>query len=272
MKIRKIVFIIFLALFGVGILFTIIYYLTAPERYNFLVIGSDQRGDERARSDVLMLISIPKSFRKPVSITTIPRDSLIEHPQYGMQKITHFYALGERTEGKLLGNVVLTQSVVSELLDIKIHGTFEVTFEGFKNIVDYFNGVDTSYGHLNGEEALAVVRDRYRPGGDFARTTDQREIFESLASKVRSYSAFKHIYAYIQLHDFSRIRWSKWQVGHFAVAFVLGHLWTRSIGEIHEEALPGAGDYVYTPAFGKELYYWVLDDAGVQAIIEKYLH
>ncbi|OGY85270.1 MAG: hypothetical protein A3F54_00175 [Candidatus Kerfeldbacteria bacterium RIFCSPHIGHO2_12_FULL_48_17] len=264
-------------LFGSGIglggilLLAAVLYLTAPARYNFLVIGSDQRGEERARSDVLMLISVPKTGKKPITVVTIPRDSLIEQPEYGMQKITHFYAFGERTDSELFGNTALTTSVVEELLDVHVDGTFEVTFDGFKNIVDKLGGVDISSGHLNGEEALAVVRDRYREGGDFARTDDQREILLSLVGKVKSYTDFKNIYAYIQLQSLSRIRWSKFAVGHFGYGFVLGHKFHFSTADIHEEVLAGAGDYVYTPEFGKELYYWVLDQAALEKLKEDYL-
>ena len=54
-----------------------IMYLLAPERYNILIVGCDRRGEERARSDVMMVFSIPKDSSKPTSLITIPRDSRV---------------------------------------------------------------------------------------------------------------------------------------------------------------------------------------------------
>lgn len=267
---------IFWLLFGV-VLFVVIFftalYVSVPKMYHFLVIGSDQRGEERARSDVLMLLTIPKNSTKPVSLITIPRDTLIQDSQYGMQKITHFYAFGERTESDVFGNTALTQDRVENLLGIKIAGTFEVTFDGFKNIVDEVGGVDTSAGHLNGEQALEIVRDRYREGGDLARAEDQREILLSLAGKMKGYDALKHMYAYVQLSTFSRIRWSKYDFIQFVLAHGLSRLFhfDFSYPHVEEIVLPGTGQYIYTPDFGKELYYWVLDDKSFDEIEQKYL-
>lgn len=264
-------------LFFGAILFVVVFcaavYISTPKQYHFLVIGSDQRGEERARSDVLMVLTLSKKNNGPVSLITIPRDTLIEDTQYGMQKITHFYAFGERTDSDIFGNTDLTKQKVEELLDVKIAGTFEVTFEGFKNIVDELGGVDTSQGHLNGEQALEIVRDRYREGGDLARAEDQREILLSLTNKLKGYDSLRHIYAYVQLSTFSRIRWSKYDFAQFVFAHGLSRLvrFNFSYPHVEEIVLPGTGQYIYTPEFGKELYYWVLDEVGLKGIQEKYL-
>ena len=113
-------------------------YLVQPRYYRVLVIGSDQRDTERARSDVLMVVNIPKSDADPFSMVMIPRDTKIEHDEYGLEKITHFYAKWE--EDEYLGNQELTRSVVEDLLGVKMHGSVEVTFDSFIEIVDLVGG------------------------------------------------------------------------------------------------------------------------------------
>jgi hypothetical protein len=38
------------------------------------------------------------------------------------------------------------------------------------------------------------------------------------------------------------------------------------IGEIEEAELPGSGGRIYTPDFGKELYYWIPDTTAIETL------
>ena len=90
-------------------LIVVVAYLLTPDYYKVLVIGSDQRETERSRSDVLMVIAVPKSSKNSMNIVMVPRDTKIEHEEWGLQKITHLYFLGERTDSEVLGNLDSTQ-------------------------------------------------------------------------------------------------------------------------------------------------------------------
>lgn len=259
-----------LCLLFIGVTCTIGYF-AAPLRFNILLVGSDQRGTERARSDVLLLASIPKTKKDPIVFLTIPRDTKIEDPEYGLQKITHFYAFGERDEDTELGNVNLTQEVLERELDIHIHASAEVTFLSFEKLIDDLGGVAVSSGTLSGEEALSIVRDRYREGGDFARAADQREIVQALAKKIISREKFQEVLSFFQFNPQARIHYSKGQVWHFIGAFVIGHIGHLGLTNTHEEVLPGVGTRIYTPEFGKELYYYELDPEATTQLLDMYI-
>lgn len=244
-----------------------------PKRYNMLVIGSDQRGEERGRSDVLMVVSLSKSPKDAISVVTIPRDTRVDVDGFGMQKITHAYALGERDdENSVLGNASLTRKTVEDLLDINIDGTLEVTFKGFSNIIDSLGGIQTeSMGHLDGEEALAIVRDRYREGGDFARTEDQREIIVQTIRTVRSQNAFSSVLKLLEEGTESRITLSKTKFALFAAYAVVRRGGNVSLEGVHNDVVPGRGESLYTPEFGKALYYWVPDEAKTREMVDQWL-
>lgn len=246
-------------------------YVTQPKYFKVLIIGSDQRGTEHARSDVLMIVAIPKSSKNTFSMTMIPRDTKIDHPEKGLQKITHFYAMWEDTD-EYLGNQKLTQEVVEDVLGVNVDGTVEVTFDSFTEIVDLLGGVDTSNGHLDGAEAQEVVHNRYnKAGGDFGRGVAQREILRNLLSRMKTPTNAQAVRDYFAKTDRARLHISLRKAAMFGAAYVIGHRGDLSLGEVEEVVIPGAGQRIYTPDFGKELYYWVLDEAGTKETVETYL-
>ncbi len=264
----RLVIVLVLAVCGVAAFL----YFTAPERFNLLVVGSDQRGEERARSDVLFIFSVPKDPRKRVAIITIPRDSRVEIPEYGLDKITHAYAYGEREEGSKLGNRTLTKQVIQDVLKVHIDATVEVTFQSFVRIVDALGGVELAEaGHLDGEDALARVRDRYRPGGDFARSNDQRELFRALVSKMKEKKSIDTIWKLVQEDEQIRIDLPRWPLARFGFAYALARFGRVGLGDVYDEALPGKGETLYAPAFKQNLYFWILDEQKTDELAATYL-
>lgn len=267
----KAIFWIIIIIIILAIAVAVFIYLVAPGRLNILVIGSDQRSEERGRSDVLIVFSIPKGPRGPVTLLSIPRDTLVPIEGHEQDKITHAYAYGDREENSILGNVELTQQTVEDFLNIPIHGTVDVTFKGFEEIIDLEGGVSVSTGNLNGEEALKIVRDRFRAGGDFARADDQREIFLSLFSKMKNPKAMKEVYDYFQTSDHGRIRLNKPSFFAFGAATFVRRLGNLELGQVTEQVIPGKGESRYSPAYGKNLYYWVPDLAATEELVHEYL-
>ncbi|MFA6027454.1 MAG: LCP family protein [Patescibacteria group bacterium] len=250
-------------------------YLFAPSRYNILVIGSDQRAEglkegdatvTRGRSDVLMVVSVPKSYKEKISIVMIPRDSKIDDDDYGVQKITHYYAMEERYESDTLGNLPLTQKKVETLLNKRMNATFEVTFSGFADIITLLDGVDTASGHLNADDAVELVRNRYsQKNGDFGRAAEQREIIKGAMIKIKQMSYAKKVYEYINTAPDARLKWDRAATYAFGLAFLMGHIGHLDIGEIEEVELPGQGMRY------NGLYYWELDQEKVEEIVKEYL-
>jgi anionic cell wall polymer biosynthesis LytR-Cps2A-Psr (LCP) family protein len=261
------ILIVFLAII---LVFGLVYFLT-PDRLNILVVGSDQRGEERARSDVLMVFSIPKSPAKKTSLITIPRDSRVDIPDYGLDKITHAYVYGEREKGTILGNISLTEKTVESFLDIPMHGSLEFTFESFKEIVDMVGGVWTKDGYYDGEKALNLVRNRYRPGGDFARTEDQREIVTAMLTKMKDKDTALAVYNYLSESKKARIKIDKIKTTIFGAVTFLRRFGQLSLGEIKTAFIPGHGETIYSKKFGANLYYWVVNEGEKEKLIEEAL-
>lgn len=262
--ILPLIIIIPILLFGV-------VYLLAPDRYNILIVGCDRRGEERARSDVMMVFSIPKSPKKPTSLITIPRDSRVDIPGHGLDKITHAYIYGDLTDKSNIGNIELTQETIEKFLGIKINGTVEFTFESFKDVVDMVGGVWTDDGYYDGEKALAQVRDRYRAGGDFARTDDQRKVFRAVLSQMKNKDTAQKVYNYLKGSNNAEINIDFVRAGMFGAATFVRRFGRLSLGEIKTDFVPGHGETLYAENFGQNLYFWVIDEDGKDKLVEEYL-
>src|SRR5207244_5807054 len=156
------------------------YPLTSTN--NILVLGSDRRQKNSkephantsgpSRSDSIMLIRTGGGHAARLSI---PRDTVVEIPGHGMQKINAAYAFG---------GPALSVSVIKRYLGIPINHLVEVNFEDLPQLVDAMGGVDYTgdcivarldggFGnggytlrlakgthHLDGKAALALARAR----------------------------------------------------------------------------------------------------------------
>lgn len=269
----KLVLSIIIVLICTTFLVFVFFYLTAPSNFNALVIGSDQRGDERARSDVMFVVSIPKSGDKQPVFLSVPRDTKVDDKEYGLQKMTHFYAMGDRTDpNKKLGNRTLTQEKVEDLLDIKVDATLEVTFDSFQEIIDSVDGVSLEGKDATGSQALARIRDRFTEGrSDFDRQANEREVFRGILTKVKSPKKARALYDYFQSSDKANLEFDKVKLARFAFGAGIARRGDVGIGEMKELEIPGKGEKIYTPSFGKALYYWVVDEPELKKIVDENL-
>jgi LCP family protein required for cell wall assembly len=190
------------------------YPLTSPN--NILVLGSDRRpkGSKEpgantsgpSRSDTIMLIRTGGGHSARLSI---PRDTVVEIPGHGLQKINAAYAFG---------GPALSIEVVEELLHIPINHLVEVNFENFPQLIDAMGGVDYTGGcivanldggfrnggftlrlpkgthRLDGKQALALARTRENlcaPNEtDIQREEHQQALFNDMKSRLASPSSF----------------------------------------------------------------------------------
>ena len=166
---------------------------------NILVLGSDSRisaGDPQQwqagaqRTDAMMLIQI-SGDRQDMSVMSIPRDSWVNVPGHGLNKINAAYSFG---------GPGLTIQTVEELTGVHIHHFAIADFESFKTLTDEIGGVtldlkteqtlagtDFPAGpqHLNGEQALDYARERKSlPGGDFDRVRRQQAWMKAILSQA----------------------------------------------------------------------------------------
>jgi LCP family protein required for cell wall assembly len=188
--------------------------LTSPN--NILVLGSDrrQKGSKEpgantsgpSRSDTIMLIRTGGGRSARLSI---PRDTVVEIPGHGLQKINAAYAFG---------GPALSISTVERYLNIPINHLVEVNFENFPQLIDAMGGVDYTGGcivseisggsrnggftlrlskgthRLNGKQALALARTRKNECApnetDLQRAEHQQALFTDMKSRLLSPSSF----------------------------------------------------------------------------------
>ncbi|SHJ40908.1 transcriptional attenuator, LytR family [Tessaracoccus bendigoensis DSM 12906] len=159
---------------------------------NFVLMGSDHRGTERGRSDVLQLLHI-SGDRKQVFLMSIPRDSWVPIPGHSDAKINAAYSWG---------GAALAVETLESLLDVPMDHTAIIDFEGFVNVIDALGGVTVNNREastagdlqfpkgeitLDGNEALIYVRQRKNlSDGDFGRATRQRDVIKAVVEKLTS--------------------------------------------------------------------------------------
>ncbi len=161
---------------------------------NTLFLGIDE-----ARSDTMIVASYNKENQK-ITLLSIPRDTRVEIPRYGFDKIN---AAAAKKEG-----TALAMETVGKLLDIPIHHYVKVTFKGAERIVDILGGVTVKVPpgvdyddpaqnlsihlkpgvqQLNGKDAVKFAR--FRSGyadQDLGRIKAQQELIKAFIDKLIS--------------------------------------------------------------------------------------
>ncbi|MCT1904443.1 LCP family protein [Oceanobacillus sojae] len=161
---------------------------------NVLMIGSDTRGEGRGLSDTIMIAHYNQDTHD-MKLASIMRDTYVEIPGHGMQKINAAFAF----DGPELLRQTLKQN-----FDIDLNYYAVVDFEGFSKIADIIapNGIEVDVPHqmsegigmtlepgeqvLNGDELLGYVRFRKDADGDYGRVQRQQEVITKLKDEVMS--------------------------------------------------------------------------------------
>src|SRR3954463_913447 len=168
----------------------------------FLLVGSDTRAHPAAgetpdgRSDAIIIARF-SADRTHAQLISIPRDSWVDIPGRGRNKINASYAFG--------GPSLLIQTI-EQLTRVRIDHYLAIDFDGLIQVTDDLGGVDvvladtTSNGpytfpaganHLNGDQARWYLGQRYGlAGGDFDRVKRQQQYLRSMFSKLFSANTF----------------------------------------------------------------------------------
>lgn len=172
----------------------------------YLLVGSDsregltaeQRKDlgtgqaEGRRTDTILLLHTGSG---PNLLLSVPRDSIVDVPGYGSDKINAAYAYG--------GPELLVETLESET-GIRIDNYVEIGFGGFVNVIDAVGGIeicprepiqdplaalDIEQGcqAVDGKTALGYARSRKTSAlGDIDRARRQREVVSAVGSAALS--------------------------------------------------------------------------------------
>jgi len=184
---------------------------------NVLLVGVDARNlNEQSRSDSMMILTMDK-VHKNLKLTSLARDTYVDIPGHGKQKLTHAYALG---------GINLLLKTVEENFKLDINGYSIVNFYTFVDIIDTMGGIEVvvdsneikelnkyipeSYAFdksknkgpieyinrpgtqtLKGYQALSYTRIRHNDSA-FARDERQREVIQSIMKEASSLSVSKY--------------------------------------------------------------------------------
>ncbi len=234
-----------------------------------LLVGTDQRANwDSARADTIVFIRADRKAGKAYMIS-IPRDTRVEIPERGLDKINHAWAYGQAP---------LMIKTVKNFLGLPINYVFQVDFNNFEQAVDALGGVEfaTKTGWTDGElgvtvrsgvhlrkgkEALAIIRNRSwggRSGSDLERVGVQQDFIKAMITQsMNSYTevpkAANVIASYVNTN-----------MG-LAQMLGLGRGFAGSELEIESATLPG------TPQMIGGVSYVVPDEEGKDALIEAML-
>lgn len=171
---------------------------------NVLLLGMDARSyDVYSRSDTMIVASYNKT-KHEVKLTSFMRDSWVEIPGYGWNRLNAATAFG--------GPELLIDTLTANF-DIKIDHYAQIKFDDFKEIIDIIGGVDVQLTeeevdyinnklhtddkdydndiletsgliHLNGAQALWHCRNRSVGNSDYERTDRQRDMLETICNTI----------------------------------------------------------------------------------------
>jgi LCP family protein required for cell wall assembly len=262
------------------------FTLTSPN--TILVLGSDARakGTKEAganvigspsRSDSIMLMRVGGGKNATLSI---PRDTVVDIPGGGRNKINAAYAIG---------GPALAIKTVETYLGIDVNHLVEVNFENFPELIDSLGGITYRGGcvvsringgrrnggttlvlrggehELNGKQALALARTRKnecKPAeDDRTRARRQQKILAAIKDKV------------ISLETFVRLPWVSWAAPKAVQSDMAG---PSLLGLVGAELIGGSAKArVLKPSGGTTLpdggAGLVVDDAEKQRAVDAFL-
>jgi LCP family protein required for cell wall assembly len=193
------------------------YPLTSPN--TVLVLGSDTRpkGSKEpgaatsgtGRSDSIMLMRVGGGKNARLSI---PRDTVVDIPGHGRDKINAAYAYG---------GAALAVETIQNYLGLKVNHLIEVNFDNFPQLIDAMGGITYEGGcvvsringgfknggytlrlkkgktHIDGKQALALARTRHndcnKAESDLTRARRQQKILSAMKSRLLSPFAFPRL-------------------------------------------------------------------------------
>ena len=159
-----------LALLGLPVLAVLVFYFLFPARTNILLLGIDRapEGTDVSRTDTNILLSI-NPLQPVVNMLSIPRDLWVNIPNVGENRINtaHFFAEANQTGS----GPYATMLTIRQNFGVTVDYYARIRFNGIEGIVDAMGGVtldlpepmsgyEAGTQYLNGEQALAFVRDR----------------------------------------------------------------------------------------------------------------
>ena len=177
--------------------------ISLNKKLNILILGCDEVFEEtenglrviKGRSDTILILSC-NPFSNTLNILNIPRDTKINIPGHGSEKINFLNSIG---------GPLFTKTCIEKLLKIKINNYVMVNVQGLNKIIDEVGGIVIDVPQrmeyrdvtamlninlfpgrqiLNGEQAVGFVRFRHDNLGDIGRIQRQQIFMRAVIKKL----------------------------------------------------------------------------------------
>jgi polyisoprenyl-teichoic acid--peptidoglycan teichoic acid transferase len=181
-------------------------------RINILVLGNGGAGHAGPELTDTIIFGSFEPTTGEVGMLSIPRDTIVEIPDYGFAKVNHVNAYAEMEEKG--SGPAAAADVLSGVLDQEIHYTVKIDFNAFESFIDAIGGVDVyvdrafsdytypteddltqtihfeeGWMHMDSDLALKYSRSRHGTNGegsDFARAARQQKVILAVKEKTLS--------------------------------------------------------------------------------------
>lgn len=235
---------------------------------NVLILGIDQLDDEPSRADSIIVAGVNRET-DDISLVSIPRDSRVETPGHGLDKINHAMAID---------GVDLMRPTVEQLLGVPLQYYVYTNFSGFKDIVDTLGGIEVNVERkiigldgrpivqpglqrLTGSQALTYVRFRSDREGDFGRMRRQQQVLKAIGKRMMQPQVALQIPSLLE--QFAQdVRTDMTIPQLLSLARVLSE---RDLAEINTVQLQG------TPILIDRVSYVILDEDFLHRTVQRYL-
>lgn len=163
-----------------------------PSVENYLLLGIDDDGSGRSRTDTMMVLSWDKQ-EGSIRLVSFMRDIYADIPGYKSYKLNTAY---------YLNGVQTVKDTITGMFGIPIHHYAIVDFDNFESIIDiaFPDGVKINVQkemsekigvtlmpgeqRLNGKELLGYARFRADAEGDFGRVARQQEVMNAVKDEA----------------------------------------------------------------------------------------
>jgi LCP family protein required for cell wall assembly len=226
-----------------------------------VLLGSDARAEEASRSDTIVVAKAGEGM------LVVPRDTLVEIPGVGEDKINAAFAVG---------GPELTVETLEDFTGVPIGNYIVVHFDGVEEIVNALGGITLEIRQpmrvgiegkrysippgtqtLNGGEALAYVRYRGGPAADIGRIGRQQRFLRELVQESTSLKKLHRLPATML------VLWRNSETNMNPLEAVRFALQMRLWGGIEAETYPG------TPLYIGGISYWVPDRGSGERVVEE---
>ena len=204
---------------------------------NIMLIGNDAREKVNigARADTIMILSV-NPVKKSIKLISLPRDTYVNIPGRGMDKLNHAYAYGRE---KLL------MSTINSNFNLNLEDYITINFRGLIELINEIGGVNLNITEseriyindrsmesysltnkpykavknsgnvlLDGEQTLTHARNR-TIGNDFIRQERQRQIIAEVIKELKNLDlgeivgvikqCLKHVSTNINIFEYMKI-------------------------------------------------------------------